>query len=29
VMAFGRGFVPIIEHYPGDMFPVPPPPSCR
>ena len=29
VMVFGHGFVPIIEHYPGDMFPVPPPPSCR
>jgi hypothetical protein len=29
VMVFGRGFVPIIEHYPGDMFPVPPPPPCR
>jgi len=27
VMAFGQ-FVPIIEHYPGDMFPVPSP-SCR
>ena len=25
----GQNFVPIIEHYPGDMFPVPPPPSCR
>ena len=24
VMAFGQGFVPIIEHYPGDTFPVPP-----
>jgi len=28
VMAFGQRFVPIIEHYPGDMFPVPSP-SCR
>jgi cephalosporin-C deacetylase-like acetyl esterase len=28
VMAFRQGFVPIIEHYPGDMFPVPPL-SCR
>lgn len=29
MMAFGQGFLPIIEHYPGDMFPVPPAPSCR
>jgi hypothetical protein len=29
VMAFGRGFVPIIEHYDGDTFLVPPPPPCR
>ena len=29
VMAFGQGFLPIIEHYPGDTLPVPPPPSCR
>ena len=29
VMSFGQGFLPIIEHYPGDNFPVPPPPSCR
>jgi hypothetical protein len=29
VMAFGQGFLPIIEHYPGDNFPVPPRPSCR
>jgi hypothetical protein len=28
VMTFGQGFVPIIEHYPGDTFPVPAPPSC-
>src|SRR5947207_1518791 len=27
VMAFGQGFLPIIEHY-GDTLPVPPPPSC-
>lgn len=27
VMAFGQGFLPIIEHY-GDMLPVPPPPHC-
>ena len=29
VMAFGQGFLPIIEHYDGDTLPVPPPPSCR
>ena len=29
VMAFGQGFLPIIEHYHGDTFPIPPPPSCR
>ena len=29
VMAFGQGFLPVIEHYHGDTFPVPPPPSCR
>jgi len=28
VMAFGQGFLPIIEHYDGDTFPVPPPPHC-
>jgi cephalosporin-C deacetylase-like acetyl esterase len=28
VMAFGQGFVPIIEHYDGDTLPVPPPPHC-
>jgi cephalosporin-C deacetylase-like acetyl esterase len=28
VMAFGQGFLPIIEHYDGDMLPVPPPPHC-
>ena len=28
VMAFGQGFLPIIEHYDGDTLPVPPPPSC-
>ena len=27
-MAFGQGFLPIIEHYPDDTFPVPPPPHC-
>jgi len=27
-MAFGQGFVPTIEHEPGDDFPVPPPPGC-
>jgi hypothetical protein len=26
-MAFGQGFLPIIEHYPNDTFPVPPAPS--
>ena len=29
IMAFGQGFLPIIEHYPNDTFPVPPAPSCR
>ncbi len=29
VMAFGQGFLPIIEHYDGDTLPVPPPPSCH
>jgi hypothetical protein len=28
VMAFGQGFLPIIEHYYGDALPVPPPPYC-
>lgn len=30
-MAFGQRFLPIIEHYPRDTFPVPPPPLpvCR
>src|SRR5262245_54262038 len=28
VMAFGQGFLPIIEHYDGDTLPVPPPPNC-
>src|SRR5262249_31386880 len=28
VMAFGQGFLPIIEHYHGDTLPVSPPPSC-
>jgi cephalosporin-C deacetylase-like acetyl esterase len=28
VMAFGQGFLPIIEHYDGDTLPVPPPPYC-
>jgi len=28
VMAFGQGFLPTIEHYHGDTFPVPPPPYC-
>jgi cephalosporin-C deacetylase-like acetyl esterase len=28
VMAFGQGFLPIIEHYYGDILPVPPPPHC-
>ena len=28
VMAFGQGFLPIIEHYYGDTLPVPPPPYC-
>jgi hypothetical protein len=28
VMAFGQGFLPIIEHYYGDTLPVPPPPHC-
>jgi cephalosporin-C deacetylase-like acetyl esterase len=28
VMAFGQGFVPVIEHYYGDTLPVPPPPYC-
>jgi hypothetical protein len=28
VMAFGQGFLPIIEHYYGDALPVPPPPHC-
>ena len=28
VMAFGQGFLPIIEHYDGDTLPVPPPPSA-
>jgi len=27
-MAFGSGFVPVIEHFPRDSFPVPPPPVC-
>ena len=27
-MGFGQGFLPIIEHYPDDTFPVPPPPHC-
>ena len=27
-MTFGSGFVPKIEHWPGDEFPVPPPPVC-
>jgi len=27
-MTFGSGFVPMIEHWPGDDFPVPPPPDC-
>ena len=25
-MAFGTDFVPVIEHFPRDDFPVPPPP---
>jgi hypothetical protein len=28
VMAFGQGFLPIIEHYDRDTLPVPPPPHC-
>src|SRR5437762_3277606 len=28
VMAFGQGFLPIIDHYYGDTLPVPPPPYC-
>jgi cephalosporin-C deacetylase-like acetyl esterase len=28
VMAFGQGFLPVIEHYDGDTLPVPPPPYC-
>jgi hypothetical protein len=28
VMAFGQGFLPIIEHYDGDTLLVPPPPYC-
>ena len=28
-MAFGQGFVPRIEHWRGDTFPVPPAPVCR
>jgi hypothetical protein len=28
VMAFGQGFLPIIEHYDRDTLPVPPPPYC-
>lgn len=27
-MAFGQGFVPRIEHWRGDDFPVPPAPAC-
>ena len=27
-MAFGSDFVPIIEHFPDDEFPVPPVPDC-
>jgi hypothetical protein len=27
-MAFGQGFLPIIEHYDRDTLPVPPPPYC-
>jgi hypothetical protein len=26
-MAFGTGFVPRLEHFPRDQFPVPPPPA--
>jgi hypothetical protein len=28
VMAFGQGFLPIIEHWYGDARPVPSPPYC-
>ena len=28
VMAFGQGFLPIIEHWYGDALPVPSPPNC-
>jgi cephalosporin-C deacetylase-like acetyl esterase len=28
VLAFGQGFLPIIEHYDGDTLPVPPSPHC-
>lgn len=27
-MAFGSGFVPVLEHFPRDNFPVPPAPDC-
>jgi hypothetical protein len=27
-MAFGQGFVPVIEHWYRDTLPVPPPPVC-
>ena len=27
-MAFGQGFLPIIEHYYADTLAVPPPPFC-
>ena len=27
-MTFGSGFVPTIEHWPSDDYPVPPPPDC-